>query len=177
MKNIFIFLILSSLIYGKNINIKLDEEGINKFIKTVGSFSKTSKVFNSTIVWKIYDANLDLHSKSPIFTAKLDIITENKFRTGTIEGEAKFRFNPENQTLMIDVDNMKIRGVDIFNLAEFYRPKYELPIKIMQKEKIAVKEDGKITSYVIPKIYNENVSVVNGTILIEADLSFTEEKK
>ena len=177
MRNIFIFLILSFLIYGKNINIKLDEEGINKFIKTVGSFSKTSKVLNSFIVWKIYDADLDLQAKRPIFTAKLDIITENKFRTGTIEGEAKFRFNPENQTLMIDVDNMKIRGVDIFNLAEFYRPKYELPIKIMQKEKIAIKEDGKITSYVIPKIYNESVSVVNGNILIEADLSFTEEKK
>lgn len=177
MKNILIFLILSSLIYGKNINIKLDEEGINKFIKTVGSFSKTSKVLNSTIVWKIYDADLDLQVKRPIFTAKLDIITENKFRTGTIEGEAKFRFNPENQTLMIDVDNMKIRGVDIFNLAEFYRPKYELPIKIMQKEKIAIKEDGRITSYVIPKIYNESVSVVNGNILIEADLSFSEEKK
>jgi len=177
MKNILIFLILSSLIYGKNINIKLDEEGINKFIKTVGSFSKTSKVLNSTIVWKIYDADLDLQVKRPIFTAKLDIITENKFRTGTIEGEAKFRFNPENQTLMIDIDNMKIRGVDIFNLAEFYRPKYELPIKIMQKEKIAIKEDGRITSYVIPKIYNESVSVVNGNILIEADLSFSEEKK
>ena len=177
MKKIILFLFLTTFIICKNIKINLDEEGINKFIKTVGSFSKTTKIINTNVIWKVYDAKLDLVAKNPMFTAKLDIITESKYRSGTIEGEARFRFNPENQTLMIDIDNMKIRGVDIFNIAEFYRPKYELPIRIIQKEKISIKEDGKTTSYVIPRIYNESVTVINGFIIIEADISFTEEKK
>ena len=177
MKKIMLFLFLISFIFPKNINIHLDEDGINKFIKTVGSFSKTTKIINTNVIWKVYDVKLDLVAKYPMFTAKLDIITESKYRSGTIEGEARFKFNPENQTLIIDVDNMKIRGVDIFNIAEFYRPKYELPIRIIQKEKIAIKEDGKITSYVVPRIYNETVTVANGFIIIEADISFIEEKK
>lgn len=175
-KTIILFFTIISFFYSKNISVKLDEEGINKFIKTVGSFSKTAKILNSEINWEIYDAKLSLKETPPLFTAKLYIITENKVRNGTIVGEAKFKFDPNKQTLVVDIDNMKVRGVDVFNLASLYRPKYELPIKIMQKEKIAVKEDGKITSYVIPKIYNESVTVSGGQIHIEADLNFTEEK-
>lgn len=175
-KIITICVIISSLIYGKNISVSLDEEGINKFIQAVGSFSKTTKIVNNEIIWKIYDAKLDLKSKKPTFTSKIDIITDNKTRSGTIEGDAKFTFNGKNQTLFIDIDSMKVRGLDIFNIVGLYRPKYELPIKIMQKEKIAVREDGKITSYVIPKIYNEKVTVTQGSVLIEADISFELDK-
>lgn len=175
-KIIIIYIIISSLIYGKNISVQLDEEGINKFIQAVGSFSKTTKVINNEIVWKIYDAKLDLKNKKPLFTSKIDIITDNKVRSGTIEGDAKFTFNGKTQTLFIDIDSMKVRGLDIFNIVGLYRPKYELPIKIMQKEKIAVREDGKITSYVIPRIYNEKVTVAQGAVLIEADISFELDK-
>ena len=175
-KIIIIYIIISSLVYGKNIKVQLDEGGINKFIQAVGSFTKTTKVMGNEIIWKIYDAELDLKSKKPIFTSKIDIITENKARSGTIEGDAKFTFNGKTQTLFIDIDGMKVRGLDIFNIVGLYRPKYELPIKIMQKEKIAVREDGKITSYDIPRIYNEKVTVIQGTVLIEADISFELDK-
>lgn len=175
-KIMLIFGLFVSLLYSKNMSVRLDEDGINKFIKTVGSFSKTTKIIGNDINWKIYDAKLSLAGKNSLFTAKLDIITENKIRKGTIEGDARFKFDPDKQILIVDIDNMKVRGVDIFNLASLYSPKYELPIKVMQKDKIAVKEDGKITSYVIPKLYNESVTVLNGAILVEADLFFIEEK-
>ena len=175
-KLIILYAIISSFIYGKNISIRLDEAGINKFIKTVGSFTKTTKVLNNDIVWKIYDARLDLQGQKPIFTSKIDIITENRQRTGTIEGDAKFSFNGNTQTLFIDIDSMKVRGVDVFNIVGLYRPKYELPIKIMQNEKIAIREDGKITAYAIPRIYNTRVSTTRGFIIIEADISFELEK-
>ena len=179
MKNIIIFLMLLSTIFSKDISVKLDEVGINKFLLAVDSYkNKTQvdfKVSKLNLTWKISEAHLALKPKNSIFTANVEITTDNKVRNGTLEGEAKFSFDPKKQTLIVKITDMKVRGLDIFNLAGFYSPKYELPIKVMQKDKIAIKEDDKITGYLVPILYEAKVTAFDGYILIEANIKFEQE--
>lgn len=179
MKKIIIFFILFSISYSKNISVKIDEDGINNFLSSVDSYkNKTQvdfKISKMNLTWKIYDGYLTLKPKDSIFTAKLEITTDNKVRNGTLEGEAKFSFDPKKQTLLVKIVDMKVRGLDIFNLVGFYNPKYELPIKVMQKDKIAIKEEDKITGYLIPTLYEEKVIVLDGALLIEANIKFEQE--
>lgn len=179
MKNFIIFLILSTSVYSKDISVKMDEVGINKFLSAVDSYkNKTQvdfKISKMNITWKIYDGYLTLKPKDSIFTSKIEITTDNKIRNGTLEGEAKFSFDPKKQTLIVKIVDMKVRGLDIFNLVGFYSPKYELPIKVMQKDKISIKEDDKITGYLIPILYEEKVTALDGAILIEANIKFEQE--
>lgn len=177
MKYILIFIIFIYTIFSETISIKITEDGINSFMKAVGSYSKTVRVFGNDIIWKLYDGKLNILSEKALFTAKLDVITENKIRNGVLNGFAKFKFDKDTQNLTISIEKMNVEGLGVLNLVEYYRPSYELPIKIFQKDKIAVKEDGQIKSYVIPKLTNERVDIYNGYILIEADISFTEEKR
>lgn len=174
------FLLIGLSIFAKDISIKIGEDGINKFIATVGTYSKTTrvdlKVTSFDVNWKIYDAKLNLNSKGSIFSAKIDVITDKKTRNGTIEGDARFSFDTKKQVLTVDVVNMKVRGLDIYDVIGFYKPKFELPIKVMQKEKIAIKEDGRITSYVIPNLYDDTVTVLDNSIIIEANINFVEDK-
>lgn len=177
MKIIIVLILFIFPMYGYTISIKIMENGINSFINTVGSYSKTVKVFGNDIIWKLYDGKLDMSSERAIFTAKLDVITENKVRNGTLSGFAKFKFAGDTQNLTISIEKMNVEGLGILNLVEYYRPSYELPIKIFSKDRIAVKEDGQIKSYVVPKLTNEKVSIYKDYIVIEADIGFTEEKK
>ena len=138
MKKIIIFFILFSISYSKNISVKIDEDGINNFLSSVDSYkNKTQvdfKISKMNLTWKIYDGYLTLKPKDSIFTAKLEITTDNKVRNGTLEGEAKFSFDPKKQTLLVKIVDMKVRGLDIFNLVGFYNPKYELPANNIHKE-------------------------------------------
>ena len=45
----------------------------------------------------------------------------------------------------------------------------------MQKDKIAIKEDDKITGYLVPILYEEKVAAFDGYILIEANIKFEQE--
>ena len=78
--------------------------------------------------------------------------------------------------MIIDVKDLKVRGLDFFNLASFYKPKYELPIKLIRKEKIEVKRGDKEIAYLVPDLYEESVTVYDKNLLIEANIKFIEEK-
>ena len=68
MKNIIIFLMLLSTIFSKDISVKLDEVGINKFLLAVDSYkNKTQvdfKVSKLNLTWKISEAHLALNFNS-----------------------------------------------------------------------------------------------------------------
>ena len=180
MKRIIIFILFSISIFSKDLNIRLEEDGLNKFLKAVGSFSDETeldfKVTKYSFTWKIYDAEVNLLNGSSEFRAKIDIVTEDKIRTGRVEGIAKFKFVGSTQKLMIDIEDLNVRGLDIFNVVGFYEPKYEMPIKLIRKEKIEITRGKDKKVYLIPDLVNESVKSYKGELLIEADLKFTEEK-
>lgn len=180
MKKILLFLLINIVIFSKDISINLKEDGINKFLKGAGSFSDIVdvdfKISKFTLEWKIYDAKIDLISGGSKFSAKIDIITEKKLRKGTVEGEAKFSFDGKTQNLVIDVKDLEVRGLDIFNVVGFYEPKYDLPIKLIRKERIKINKGRDKEIYLIPDLYNESVKISKGELLIEADIKFEEEK-
>lgn len=180
MKKFFLFISISLGIFAKDLSIKMGEDGINKFLSSVGSFKSEKivdlKLTTLDIIWKISEAKINLSSNGSKFTAKIEIDTGDKVRKGTIEGDSVFSFDTEKQILTIDITNMKVRGLDIYDTIGFYKPKYEFPVKIMQKDKIAIKENKIITGYVIPTLYDDTVTVVDNAILIESDLKFVEVK-
>lgn len=180
MKKIIIFMVLGLCSFAKDISIHLEETVINKFLTSASFFSDTTKVdlkiSKFDLKWKVYDAQIDLTSKGSKFAAKIELITENKTRNGTVEGEAKFKFDKKTQNLIIDVKDLKVRGLDFFNLASFYKPKYELPIKLIRKEKIEIKRGDTDIAYLVPDLYEESVTVYDKNLLIEANIKFIEEK-
>ena len=112
MKKIIIFMVLSLCGFAKDISIHLEETVINKFLTSASFFSDTTKVdlkiSKFDLKWKVYDAQIDLTSKGSKFAAKIELITENKTRNGTVEGEAKFKFDKKTQNLIIDVKDLKV---------------------------------------------------------------------
>lgn len=179
MKKIILFLIMSFSMFSKDISINLKQDVINKFLSSAGFFSATSKidlkVSEYEFQWKVYDARVDLTSKTSKFEAKVDLTSENKTRNGTIEGDAKFKFDKKTQNLVIDVKDLKVRGLGLFNLTSLYKPKYQLPIRLIKKEKIEIKRGENVIANLIPELYEESVTVGEGTLLIEANIKFVEE--
>lgn len=181
MKKTILFLIFCFSIFSKDISVKLSEAGINKFLMSVGSFKSEKtvnlKVTTLTVVWKVSDATVTLAPKNSKFNANIEITTGDKVRNGTIIGDAVFSFNNEKQILMVNIENMKVRGLDIYNVIGFYKPKYELPIKIIPKDKIESRIGNKISAYFMPTLYDNSVTVVQKGIIIEANIGFVEVKK
>lgn len=180
MKKLLIFIFLSFITFSKDLSIVVKEDAINKFLRAAGSFSDETevdlKVTKYKFIWSIYDAKISIQNNKSLFNAKIDIISDGKVRKGTAEGVAHFRFNGATQKLNINIKDVKVRGLDVFNLVGFYEPKYDLPIKIMREEKIEINKgkDGKI--FLIPDLINESVKVQRGELLIEANIRFIEEK-
>lgn len=180
MKRLILFIIINISVFSKDISVVFKEEGINKFLKGAGSFSDVVevdlKISKFDLEWRVYDAKIDLIPGGSKFYAKIDIVTENKERKGNAEGEAKFSFDGRTQKLRIDIIDLKVRGLDIFNLVGFYEPKYDLPIKLVRDEKIKINKGKDKEIYLISDLYNESVKVLKGELLIEADIKFIEEK-
>lgn len=180
MKKILISILLSFSIFSKDFSITVKEDAINKFLRAAGNFSDETEVdFKITkykFTWSIYDAKIEIGNNKSLFSAKIDIVSEGKTRKGTAEGVALFKFNASTQKLNINIKDLKVRGLDIFNLVGFYEPKYDLPIKIMRDEDIEINrgKDGKII--LKPDLVNESVKAQKGELLIEADIKFIEKK-
>lgn len=180
MKKILLFILLSFMTFSKDFTIIVKEDAINKFLKAAGNFSDETEVdFKITkykFTWSIYDAKIDIGNDKSLFSAKIDIVSEGKTRKGSAEGIALFKFNGSTQKLNINIKDLKVRGLDIFNLVGFYEPKYDLPIKIMRDEDIEINrgKDGKIL--LKPDLVNESVKAQKGELLIEADIKFIEKK-
>lgn len=178
MKKILVFFALLFSCFAKDISINLNESVLNKFLTGVGSFSDKSKVdikvSKFDLEWKVYDAKIDLIPKGSKFSAKIELVTEDKVRNGTVEGVAKFKFDKKTQKLIIDIKDLKVRDLGIYNLVGFYKPKYELPIKLIREEKIEVKKGEEKVAFLIPDLYEESVTVYDQKLLIEANIKFIE---
>lgn len=175
MRKIAIFLLLSLTMFSKDLNVTVSEPALNKFIASIGNFSgsgQIDKIIKISYQWIMYDAKINLIENGSEFQANIDIITDGKTRKGTVVGEAKFTYNPDKQNLNIEVTNLKFRGLDIFNLASFYKPQYTLPIQLIKNEKINIKKNDKETIAITPIIYEEEVKVFEDYILIDGNVKF-----
>ena len=180
MKKIAIFLMMTLSIFSKDLNLNVGEGALNKFIGSLGEFKGDGvldlKLTKFSYVWRLYDARIDLIENGSKFFANIDISTDGKTRKGTVEGEAKFSYDVTTQKLNVEVENLKFRGLDLFNLAGFYKPTYALPVELLKNEKISIKKNDKETIILTPTIYEEELKVSNDSILIEANVKFEETK-
>lgn len=181
MKKFLAFFIISFSIFSKDVSITLKESGLNRFLDAARSFSEETgidfKFKKYTFTWKVYNAKIELLDNASNFKAKVDIITRDKTRKGTVEGKAKFIYDGITQKLKVNIENLKVKGLDIFDLAGFYKPKYELPIEIIREKKVEINRSKDKKVFLSPSLVNESVTITKGQILIEADLKFAEDKK
>lgn len=180
MKKLAIFFILAFSLFSKDISMKVSESSLNNFVSSLGSFKGDGvldlKLTKFSYTWELYDARIDLIQNGSKFFANLDIVTDGKVRKGTVEGEAKFFYDVTKQNLNIEVENLKFRGLDIFNLAGFYKPKYSLPVELFRNEKITIKKNDKESIILTPVLFDENVGVTETDIIVEANLKFEQAK-
>lgn len=180
MKKVLIFLIMSLSIFSKDLSFTLSEGALNKFIGTLGSFKGEGildlKLTKFSYNWELNGAKIDLVENGSKFYANILITTDGKVRNGTVEGEAKFFYDVNKQNLNVEVENLKFRGLDLFNLAGFYKPKYVLPVELFKNEKINIRKNDKENISVTPIIYEEELKVFEDYISIQANLKFEEVK-
>lgn len=180
MKKIFMFLIIALSMFSKDLSLNVSEGALNSFVGSLGEFKGDGvldlKLTKFSYIWRLYDAKIDLIENGSKFYASIDISTDGKVRKGTVEGEAKFTYDVITQNLNVEVENLKFRGLDLFNLAGFYKPKYALPVQLLKNEKISIKKNDKETIVLTPIIYEEELKVSNESILIEANVKFEEIK-
>ena len=180
MKKIIIFFLLTMSVFSKDLSLNISERALNNFFGSLGKFEGTGlldlKLSKFSYAWELYDATIDLVENGSKFYAKINVITDGKVRNGTIEGEAKFNYDVKTQNLNIEVENMKFRGLDLFNLAGFYKPKYSMPVELFKNEKINIKKNDKETVVLTPIIYEEELKVLENFISISANLKFEEIK-
>lgn len=180
MKKILMFLLMGLSLFAKDLSLSVSEGALNGFIKSLGSFKGEGildlKLTKFSYNWELYGAQIDLIENGSKFYANIDIITDGKVRKGTVEGEAKFFYDINTENLNVEVENLKFRGLDLFNLAGFYKPKYNLPVELFKNEKINVKKNDKESIVLAPIIYEEELKVFEDLILIQANLKFEEIK-
>lgn len=175
MKKIIVFVLLSLSIFSKDVSVSVGENALNNFLTNIGDFSgsgKIDKIIKVSYEWKIYDAKVNLIKGGSEFEAKVDVITDDKVRKGTMVGKAEFTYDKDKQMLNMNVTNLKFRGLDFFNLAGFYKPEYSLPVELFKDEKITVKKNDNETIILKPVIYDEELKVFEDYISIEANIKF-----
>lgn len=178
MKKIMIFFLLAFSVFAKDLSLNISGRALNNFLASLGKFEGTGlldlKLTKFSYTWELYDATISLIENGSKFNAKINVITDGKVRNGTVEGEAKFSYDVKTQNLNVEVDNMKFRGLDLFNLAGFYKPKYSMPVELFKNEKINIKKNDKETIVLTPIIYDEELKVLKDFISISANLKFEE---
>ncbi|MBN1468400.1 MAG: hypothetical protein JXM74_00590 [Fusobacteriaceae bacterium] len=179
MKKILIFAILCFSVFSKDIQMEVKEDVLNKFLVTAGSFSGENKinlkVGKVNVNWKVYDAKIKLAPTSN-FNAKIDIITNGKTQKGTVEGKVKFQYLPTTQILKINVEDMKIKNLGVYNALSLYKPKYDLPLKMIQMDKIEVKKNSSKKVFLQPVMYDSKVTILEKKVLVESNVKFVESK-
>lgn len=178
MKKILIFLILSLTVFSKDVAVSVNEVALNKFLTGLGAFTGDGqvdiKITKFAYTWKIYEGTINLIENGSKFEAKVDVMTEGKVRTGTVVGETKFSYDKAKQELVVDITNLKFRGLDLFNLAGFYKPSFTLPVELFKNDKIVVKKNDKESVTLVPTIYEEEVRVTENDVIVEGNIKFEE---
>ena len=78
--------------------------------------------------------------------------------------------------LKINVEDMKIKNLGVYNALSLYKPKYDLPLKMIQMDKIEVKKNSSKKVFLQPIMYDSKVTILEKKVLVESNVKFVEAK-
>lgn len=171
----FLFILLSSLCFSKDLEIYLRENSINSFLSLIDSKKGTGNLNLGLIripyKWTVENGRIELLNEKAFFYSDVTIDANGLVSKGGLKGEVRIDYDYQGKQLKIYAEEMNIQGLEDFNLGDFYKLEYFIPLNISNIEPMKFESNGEELEIEV-QVINENISIGDGYIKVEGDLFF-----
>ena len=175
---IYIFTVLATITFAKDINIQISEETINSFIKATGPITrkKEAKILDqkTLIEYTVKDMVVSLKKEGIDITGKIDVNLNGSTISAALRGELEPVIDDKTGQLTLKLAKFDIVGLEFLKLDKVIKKDLLIPLDFTDMKPIKVKINENKYKEIYPQITNANIVVEDKNIKILGDIYFSD---
>ncbi len=177
---IYIFTILTTTTFTKDINIQISEQTINSFIKATGPITtkKEVKILDqkTMIEYTTKDMVVTLKKEEIDITGKIDVNLNGSTINATLRGELEPVMDDKTGQLALKLAKFDIVGLEFLKLDKVIKKDLLIPLDFTDMKPIKVKINENRYKEIYPQITNANIVIEDKNIKILGDIYFSDKR-